>query len=179
MKRKKQGISIEALSADYKEVSVGFPLALLLIVLLVAGGPLVWGFMKINAQGTASTGVAKYVSLAKGVQRNVSSVRSLLEGHKEEYQQVEEIVPLVVPEMIPVEVEEPEGIKPLEVEIRGIYMSRAMPLVDLDGQTYAVGDMVQEIYKITKIDETSIWFTGPDNEVVVKDLYESLSDVGE
>ncbi|MBN2161378.1 MAG: hypothetical protein JXR25_00325 [Pontiellaceae bacterium] len=159
----------------YEEVSLKLPLIILVLSLVLTGGPLAWGLVKVNEDGEASIGVSKYLTLADGAAKNIALVKNALQGRKEESQQVKDVVTLVVPEVVIVEAEKTEvkGPKPLDVEIHGIYFSRNMPLVDLDGQTYRVGDSVQG-YRITKISETSVHFIGPDNKAVVRDMYEDL-----
>lgn len=159
---------------EYREESLKLPVAALVVVLLLVAAPLVWTILKIDDEGAKAIDISKYNLLIQTVDSDVQTVNAILANEASGLESKERKVTLIVPELVLVDEMKPtDSSLPLKINLKGIYWSPSNPLVDIDGETYYVGDKIQG-YTLVKIDKTAVHFKDKDGKIVVKKFYENL-----
>ncbi len=168
-----------SVATPYREETIRIPVLITILAVALITVPLVMWILKINNEGTRSANVARFDSLIASVNKDVRTVRALLGNDAAELAAMRDarnaaVVTLIVPEVVIVEENSrDQNIKPLQVEMDGIYWSPSKPLVSLNGDTYRVGDIIQG-YEIISIGKTAVHFQAADGTEVVKDMYDDL-----
>ena len=166
---KKNGDAIPS----YCEESTKIPILLMAVLVLIIGVLLGLLIFKIDAEGTHAANVSKYNALIQTVSADTQVVSALLEEGVSDMTSRERTVTLIVPEVVLVDENETKAQSSFKIELKGIYWHPTHPLVDIDNETYGVGDGVHG-YTITKIGKSSVQFKARDGGVVVKEFYEGL-----
>lgn len=177
---RKPGVPLTAGEVDYREETVRGPVLLTLLLVVLIAAPLVYWMFLLNREGTRTADVSQYTVLVEALDSNVTTVDAMLRNDLEEVAAINEasknnMVKLIVPDFVIIE-DEPQAPKPKEqfaVKLDGIYWSASNPLVGLNGETYRVGDTVQN-FEIIQIGKSKVRFHGPDDEIVIMDINESL-----
>ena len=173
MKKKPDGADIKQ-NVEYREESPKLPVVVLVATLVLVAAPLVWAILKIDAEGSKAADISKYTALIQTVGTDVGTVKAMLSSGSVDLDAKERKVTLIVPELVLVDEAKPaDSLSPLKINMKGIYWNPTNPLVDIDNETYYVGDEIQG-YTIVKIDKTAVHFKGKDGKIVVKDFYENL-----
>ena len=177
---RKTVIPLRANEEDYREETVRMPAVLTLLLVTLIAAPLVYWMIQINQEGTRTANVSQYTVLVEALDSNVKTVDALLRDDTEELAAIREAskneeVPLLVSNIIIIEeeLETPKPKESLDVKLDGIYWSPSNPLVGLNGDTYRIGDKIQN-YEIIQIGKSKVRLHGPDGEIVIMDMNENL-----
>ena len=159
---------------EYREESAKIPFVVMVLLVLLIGGSLGWMIFRIDTEGSLAVNVSKYNMLIQTVSSDMQDISTILKDDSVDMEERKHTVTLIVPEVVLVDERKPEeGPAPLKVDLKGIYWSPSNPLVDIDNETYYVGDVIQG-YTIVKISKTAVHFKAKDGTLVVKDFYENL-----
>lgn len=164
----------------YREQSIHFPIAVMVVALLLVCAPSLFWIHRVNVQGNSENSVVHYHALLDLVATDILAVDALMRDDASALAALDAtrkapVVRLIVPDVVIVEEKKvPEKeVSPLRSVLEAIYWNKTNPLATLDGETYRVGDSLQG-YEIVAINKSTVLFKGGDGKVVVKDIDEDL-----
>lgn len=163
----------------YREQAIHFPIAVMVIALLLVCAPSLFWIHRVNAQGNSKNSVVHYHALLDLVAADIRAVDALMRDDATALAALDAtrkapVVRLIVPDVVIVGEKVPEKeVSPLRSVLEAIYWNKTNPLATLDGETYRVGDSLQG-YEIVAINKSTVHFKGGDGKVVVKDIDEDL-----
>jgi len=168
---------------DYHEERFVFPIGITLFVVILLGVLLgLWGRWDDQAV-MMQADLAEYEFVEQSVSVDLQSIQSMRQHDASTIEDIHaamrgQPVTLVIPDVVIVE-KSATGASPspLTVEVDGIFWNQENPLVTLGGETFRVGDLVQE-YEIVRIGKTAVFFRDRDGNTVEKDIYENLLKPG-
>jgi len=152
----------------------------MLICVILVSSPLIWLIRQIEEEGFKKADTTRYSAMASAILNDVNIVRSLLNNEVVEESVLtgitaSPVVTLITPDVAPTNMEEAvqQNNTKFNVTLKFISWTPHNPLVNIDGETYRVGDKVQG-HTIKEIRKTEVVFLSPMGDTVIKYFYEYL-----
>lgn len=167
-------------SDTYHEESIKVPVIITVVVLLLTSLPLTSWILNINREGTLAADVTNYQELIRRAADDVRVVDILMRNDNEALALIRQSSQILDVDVIAPSVtitakpkQKDRMAVQLNVKLEGIYWSAANPLVGINGETYGVGDVIQD-HTIIEIGKTAVMFEGGDGIIIEKNIYEDL-----